>query len=148
MNIEIKKLEDALNKFNSELISEELENYILEQSLTNLNKAKEINIKCNLSQAEKELLVNSIHNYYSNLNKGYKKIDKYDDYVRIFLLIIGIILILISQETGSFLSELFLITGWLFIWELLYDILFNQIKRQRKANIYKKLSTCKINFIK
>lgn len=146
MNIEINNLEDALNKFNKEQLSEELDNYITSKCLTNITKSKIITIKCNLSTKEKEILKNTIHSHYTNLANGLKRIDKYDDYIRLVLLIVGIILILISQETISFLSELFLITGWLFIWEMLYDVLFNQIKRKRSANIYKRLSKCEINF--
>ena len=136
MNIEVKKLEDALNPFNKEILSEELDKYIVKLCQIDIKNAKELNIICNLNLEEKKLIENTIHNHYTNLTKRLNKVDKYDNYIRIVLLFIGIILLLISEEITSFIKELFLITGWVFIWEMLYDILFNQIKRKRKNQIY------------
>ena len=64
-----------------------------------------------------------------------------------FSFLLGIILIIISEQLTLFLSELFLIAGWVVIWEVVYDILFTGIKRKRELKIAKKLSTCEINFI-
>lgn len=147
MNIELKKIDDAFNPFNSNEISNELDKYITDACLKGFKNIKELNIKCNLTKKEQEKLEETVHNYYKDQSKGLNNIDKYDNYIQIILLLLGLLLILISKETTTFLSEILLITGWVFVWELLYDVLFNQIKRKRKANIYKKLSKCKINFI-
>lgn len=147
MNIEIKNIDDALNKFNSNEISNELNNYITDMSLKGFKNIKELNIKCNLTKKEKEELEEIIHNYYKNLAKDLNYIDKHDNHIQIILFLLGLLLILISKETTSFLSEVLLIAGWVFVWEMLYDVLFNQIKRKRKAYIYKNLAKCKINFI-
>lgn len=64
-----------------------------------------------------------------------------------FSLLLGIILIIISEQFTSFLSELFLIAGWVVVWEMVYDILFTGIKRKRDLKIVKKLATCEISFI-
>ena len=79
--------------------------------------------------------------------KYLNKIDKYDDYFRFLLLLLGIILIIISEIFSALLSELFLIAGWVVIWEVVYDILFTGIKRKQKLKIAQKLSTCEISFI-
>lgn len=79
--------------------------------------------------------------------KSLNKIDKYDDYFRFLLLLLGIILIIISEIFSALLSELFLIAGWVVIWEVVYDILFTGIKRKQKLKIAQKLSTCEISFI-
>lgn len=146
MIIKVEKLEDALNKFNNEKLSPELNEYIKKECQANLKNTLEINIEGKLTKKEQEKFANTIHSYYESLFKKYRYIDKYDNTIRVILLFIGIILLLISEQTTSLISELFLITGWIFIWEMLYDGLFNQINRKRKANIYKKLATSKINF--
>ena len=71
---------------------------------------------------------------------------KYDDIYRLILLIIGILLIIISENLISFISELFLIAGWVVIWEMVYDIIFNQLKRTKNKNHYQKLAQAQINF--
>jgi len=148
MNIEIKNLNDALNKYNSNLINPELDNYLTLEIIKNFRIINELNIISNLNKDEQELLINAIHNNYNLKFKDLKQIDKYDDYIRLILLLLGVLLISISNETSYFISEISLIAGWVFIWEMLYDILFKQIKRKRKAIIYKRLSICKVNFIK
>ena len=54
---------------------------------------------------------------------------------------------IISEIFSALLSELFLIAGWVVIWEVVYDILFTGIKRKQKLKIAQKLSTCEISFI-
>ena len=89
-----------------------------------------------------------IHSYYLNKLNRYNKIDDIESYIRIGFFIIGILAILISELFTSFLSELFLIAAWVIVWELVYDLLFKEIKRRRKAKIYKYLANAKIVFIK
>ena len=49
-----------------------------------------------------------------------------------------------SKQFTNIVSEIFLIAGWVIIWEIIYDILFSEIKRKRKAKIYKALATSNI----
>lgn len=145
MNIELKNLDYALNPFNENLISDELDKYITNESYKQKDKIN-ITIYGSLTKEEQNKLENTIHNYYNNLYKIYKNIDKFDNYIRFIALIIGIVLILISEQLTFLFSELFLIAGWVLIWEMLYDILFNEIKRKRKSKTYKALSICQITF--
>lgn len=150
INIELKNLEMALNPFNKDILSDELENYIFRACEQQLLKNKDLNINItglNYLEDQKKLN-NIIHTYYQNKTTIYKKIDSVDNYIRITLTCIGAIVILISHEFDFLLSELFLIAGWVIIWEIVYDLLFNEIKRKRKKKIYSRLSTVKINFKK
>ena len=147
INIKLKNIEDATNPFNESLLNEELDNYIV-------NNCKHISSKENIilnvnnlsKKEEQEQLLTLIHHHYQNKVKQLNKIDKYDDYFRLILLLLGIILIIISEQFISLLSELFLIAGWVVVWEVVYDILFTGIKRKRDLKLCQKLSTCKINF--
>ena len=76
----------------------------------------------------------------------FQRFDTLDDYFKAVLSIIGIIAILISEKFESLLNELFLIAGWVIIWEIVYDLFFKEIERQKKNKIYKSLANCKINF--
>ena len=148
ININLKSIEDATNEFNDKLLSRNLDTYILENSKHTRNKERiSLTISNISSKKEQKDLINLIHSHYLKKVIQLKKIDHYDDYFRLLLLLLGIILIIISEQLTLFLSELFLIAGWVVIWEVVYDILFTGIKRKRELKIAKKLSTCEINFI-
>ena len=147
ININLKSIEDATNEFNDKLLSSNLDTYILENSKHTRNKERiSLTISNISSKKEQNDLINLIHSHYLKKVIQLKKIDHYDDYFRLLLLLLGIILIIISEQLTLFLSELFLIAGWVVIWEVVYDILFTGIKRKRELKIAKKLSTCEINF--
>ena len=147
VNIKLESLEEAKNKFNENILNDELDNYIVTASKHILPKERIIlNIHSN-SKIEKENIKSLIHNHYQKKVKQLNKIDKYDDYFRLILLLLGIILIIISEQLTLFLSELFLIAGWVVIWEMVYDILFTGIKRKRDLKLYKRLATCEIEFL-
>ena len=147
INIKLKNIEDATNPFNESLLNEELDNYIVNNCKHISSKESIILNVNNLSKKEEqEQLLTLIHHHYQNKVKQLNKIDKYDDYFRLILLLLGIILIIISEQFISLLSELFLIAGWVVVWKVVYDILFTGIKRKRDLKLCQKLSTCKINF--
>ena len=149
ISIKITTLKDATNEYNENVLNSELENYLTTSCMHTLNKERIIlNIYGLENKEEEKEIINLIHKHYETKAKQLKKIDKYDDYFRFLLLILGIILIIISEQLTSFLSEIFLIAGWVVIWEMVYDILFTGIKRKKDLKIYKKLSQCEITFFK
>lgn len=148
INITINNLDSATNEFNNEVLNNELDNYITTSSLHTLPKERiTLNINGLTNPQEQEQLIKLIHIHYQNKVKQLNKIDKYDDYIRIILLLLGILLIIISEQFTVLLSELFLIAGWVVVWEIIYDILFTGIRRKRDLNLYKKLATCEIEFL-
>ena len=148
INIKLDSLEDATNKFNNEVLNEELANYITSSCLHSLQKERTtLSIKGLPNINHQEQLSKLIHSHYQSKVKQLNKIDKYDDYFRVILLLLGILLIIISEQFTSLLSELFLIAGWVVVWEIVYDILFTSIKRKRDLKLYKKLATCEIEFL-
>ncbi len=149
IELEINNIENAKNNFNSNTISDSLNQYLISnfeyKSLRN-NKIS-LQIKGIQNKNEQIFLTDLIHNYYQEQEKLYSKIDTIDNYFRLIFSIVGIIAIIISQKFTTFLSELFLITGWFIIWEIIDDILFKENERKRKKKIYKSLANAKINFI-
>ena len=148
IKIELDSVNDALSTFNKDMINQELDEFIVNSCEYKFFRSKGISIEIYGidSEIEQNKIKDILHNHYKNKVNFFNKIDKFDDYYRITLLVLGIIAILLSETFVSFLSELFLIAGWVVIWEIIYDVIFNEIKRRRKENIYKKLSISKINF--
>ncbi len=148
INIKLETLEDATNKFNNNVLNEELDSYITNASLHTHKERIILNVDGLLNNKDQEQLVKLIHTHYQNKVKQLNKIDKYDDYFRFILLLLGILLIIISEQFTSLLSELFLIAGWVVVWEIVYDILFTGARRKRDLKLYKKLATCETEFLK
>lgn len=147
IKIKLENLVDATNKYNQELLSEELNNYITQNCHIHPKERIEIKINGLTKKEDQEKIKKLIHYHYQNKVKQLNKIDKYDDYFRLILLLLGIILIIISEQFTSLLSELFLIAGWVVVWEMVYDILFTGMKRKRDLKLMKKLAICEITFI-
>lgn len=148
IDIKLNNLDLAVNTFNDNILAPELDDYIINTSFNNTFKNNNIKliIKGILKKEEQDKLTHLLHKHYNNKYLEYKKIDKIDDYVKFLLFIIGIIAILIHTQLNSFLNEIFLIAGWVIIWEIIYDILFKTIKRKKKTYIYCKLSKALIEY--
>lgn len=145
IDIELNNYEDAFNMFNQEEISESLNDYIVKKSKMVKGNIT-LNIIGDLSEEEKDKFVTAIHRYYGLQTKNSKQIDRYDDYYRIGLVLIGSLIIIISDLFDFFLGEVLLIAGWVVIYESFYDLLFNSAKRKFNRMKYQKLSKCKFLF--
>lgn len=152
IDVFIEKKEDLTNKYNSEVLSKEVNNYIEEECLG--VKVKE-NISLNiytpkdLPTEEKESITKLIHRNYKALYQESIEINNYQNKISIVLSLLGIIFIVISNFLSSekILSELFEIAGWVALWEVMYKELFEDIKDKMKRQKYKKLSQCKVEYI-
>lgn len=142
-------IKEVVSHFNDNIITEELHNYVMHQCL-GLSVQGKLTLKFigNLSSNEQEQIKVSIRNYYKFHIDHYKNIDKYDEWIRLALLILGVALIFVSQKFDYVINEFILIIGWLAIWELGYDILFDKRKRKRDYLRYKQIYSCKIEFAK
>ena len=148
INIDINNLEELENDYNKKHINKDLEEYIMECAKLMPRKEKiRLKINGNLNQNEQNKTINLIHGYYKEKIKQYHLIDKYDDYVRIFLLILGIVFIIISEHLIDVLSELFLIAGWVVVWEIIYDLIFMGFKRKKIKTTYKNYLCVKFRLV-
>lgn len=138
-------LSSLVSPFNKEIISDELNNYILHSCQGFSVKGElTLNIIGSFNNQEQEQLIQALKNYYSFNIKHYKNIDKYDDWIRLFLLILGFLLIFASTKFDYVINEFLSIIGWLVIWETGYDIFFNS--RRRQSMRYKQIYSSKIIF--
>lgn len=96
---------------------------------------------------EKETIAKTIHNYYENHLAHYLTLDRFDDIKRFFLFMIGLLFIIFSRLIHwPILSELLLISGWVAVWEMFYDVLFGEMKRKIEVRRYRTLTHSKIIF--
>lgn len=153
IEINIDNFEDAIEKFDNDKLSSKLAKFIYEQYLVlSPNKGIEINVKTtsSLTEEQKHLLADMIHKYFGLETQKNILNFKYKTRYQIILFLIGILLIILSNL--SFISkfdtvhEILLIFGWVAVWELIYDIMFVDIKENIKRKRYKKLSKVKINY--
>ena len=153
IDIIINDKEDIYNNFNSSKLSSELGNYIYNQSLGySFKEDIKINIKIDeeVTKKEKNDIVDMIREYFGLSIRETLIYYKYNNFKKVVLFILGIILIYISHFIGTIndflISEVFLIIGWVAIWEVFENILFVETKKKFKLKRLKKLVKCKISF--
>ncbi|MGM9881447.1 MAG: hypothetical protein ACI31S_01220 [Bacilli bacterium] len=151
ISISINGKEDLSEKYNSSVLSNEINSYILNECLP-VRKNEKIVIDIlssnELEEEDKLEIEKLIKNNYKNLRDEKNIIKEYQYKQSIVITIIGIIFIVMSNilKNESILSELFLIAGWVSLWEVIYKVLFGRVKDKIEIERYKKLSKCKINF--
>lgn len=155
MNIDIylKSREDFKNQYNSNELNKDLGDYIFKKaSISKLTRKKllKINIKTDfeMDEFEKNNMIDMIRAYYGNSIKVELIYLKNMYFKNIILFIIGVILLMIAyffeNITDFLLPEIFIIIGWLAIWEMAYNFLFSNSKHYIRIKILKKLTNCYI----
>lgn len=154
IEININDYQDVIEKFDNDKLSSELASFIYGQCMAlPFNDIIEINIKttCNLSKIQKDNIVDMIHSYFGLEVKKDLILLKHQNTRYFLLFLIGILLIAISNldffKNVIVISELYLIAGWVAIWEVIYKLLFEDTKKRIKLKRYKILSKARINFI-
>jgi len=150
--IDLDNRDEYINKYDDSRICDELHNYIIEEALKLNSKSKIlIQVKFNyiVTEQEKNKLRMMILNDFKNNIKG--DINKNRDIIKdIFFVLIGLSCIVISIMFGylnkSIISELFLIIGWVPIWEFVGNILFIETFEVEKKRKYKQLLNSTIKF--
>lgn len=147
ISISINGKEDLSEKYNNNVLSNEINSYILKESLPVRNSERiivDILSYKELKEEDKIEIERLIKNNYKSLCKEKNIIKEYQYKQSILLTIIGILFIVISNilKEESIISELFLIVGWVSLWEVIYKILFDNVKDKIEIERYNK-----INFI-
>lgn len=151
IEINITNYEDVVEKFDNNKLSNELAKFIYNQyTALSVNKGVEININSNLTEEQKNNLADMIHRHFGLETQKSILTFKYKTKYQILLFLIGILLIALSNlsliSNLSTIHEILLIFGWVAVWELIYDIMFVDIKENIKRKRLKKLSKVKINY--
>ena len=153
IEVMLNKKEDMVNKFNNNILADDLAKYIYDEC-TGMPLNRKVTIKINstekLTDDEKNKLVDMIRENFGLDVKENMMYIKYDNIKDLFLFLIGVLLIvianLITNTNFLWLHEVILIISWLAIWESSYNFVFEDTKRRIKIKRLRKLSTCKIVF--
>lgn len=151
INIELNQKEDYINKFNNKRISQDLNNYILEETKTVKLTDKitiEINSKTKLTKEEQKELVTMIKLSYKDDLDELLIYEKRINLKSITLLLIGVIILLAYYLSNNlfFVSEFILIIGWLMIWEAADALIFSKTQNRIKQTRRKQLIHSNIHF--
>lgn len=150
IDLYIDDISEIRAKYNDNALSRDISDYILGECLTSTRKDKiVINVITNdvLNQNDMDNVERLIRNNYRELLIEKNMIRNYQVMQSFFLSLFGILFIVISNVLKKqILSELFLIVGWVAFGEVIYKILFDNVKDKIKTERYKRLSRCQIEF--
>lgn len=145
IEVAIQEKEDLVEKYSDKKVRKELIEYILDEAM-DTNKKDEIKIVITKK-------FNTVKDYSSLIIQGFKreyeqslKLHHLTDLKQFAFLIWGILSLFIStkvSDTGIW-EELFLIGGWVPLWEMIDLEIFSDIQEKRKRKILKKLINAKI----
>ena len=154
IEINLNENEDEYNKFNNNILAPDLGTYIYEQYLAlggNVNVKLNISSDQEMSDEYKNKLKNMIKNYFNSNLIELSHIHRNQNIKNILLSLIGICLIFIAHFLNIYndfiISEVILVAGWVFLWEVFDNIFFKESKWQTKYNVFKKLCKSQIEFI-
>ena len=135
--------EDLFERYNKNIVSEDLINYIVRKTI---NIGSEYKIKLIINNETKNKNVVSL--IKEGLLKEYEKCKiEYirNNIVQLVYLVIGIIILIFSNIiTEAVFKEIILIGGWLFIWTMAEMELFQDNSNRRRRKILKKLLVSEI----
>lgn len=153
IDITLNSIDDATSEFNNNILNEDLENYIYKESINYGKQDTIIRIKTShdISEIDKNKLKKMIKaSFRNNIDENLLHIKK-ANIKRCILMIIGTIFVLVSElinYSGIILiPEIFMIIGWVGIWEAVYSLLFEDTKMKIKNKRYKKIIKSKIEFV-
>lgn len=139
VEIDIKHECDLYDKYNSNRVSQELVNYIIDEASRYIRNEKivlVINNKLGKDIECKKLLDEGLRLEYEKSIRRHQR----NNVMQIFYLILGIFtLFLASFFNEGIFKELIVIGGWVFIWELVEVELFSETTGMKKRRIIKKI---------
>lgn len=140
IKIDLYDEEILYEKYNKNMVSRKLINYMVEQAMF-ISKYDTVKIlvnnKCKVDNNYLEMIKDGLRiEYKKKLRNRYLNNIK-----QVFLLLIGILFLFISAiiKDNFVFKEVFLIIGWVPIWEVIEIELFTDVEERRKRKIIKKL---------
>ena len=136
INVDINKKEDFFEKYNKEVISKELINYLINCAM-DYDYVETIIINSKLNLDFKLLLKEGLK---KELDFSFKRKRK-TNVLQFSLLLLGLFFIFLSVflQNSIIWHEVILIIGWVPIWEAIDIELFRDSKERKRRNIIRKL---------
>ena len=149
IEIDLASEEDIFEKYNKELANKELINHIINEA-DPFDKKEKISIYFNnMTDLKNNEYIPVIKKSLSNeYNKCLREIDR-NNIKQFIYVLIGILLLFISTVFGKnfIFEEIFLIGGWVLIWETIEIEMFADTELKRRKTILRKLIKCELKEI-
>ena len=151
IKINIKKKEDYVSKFNDNILSRELSNYIIDEHKSFSIKDSfhiEVTTDYEMNEKEKEKFVDMIrHNYGTEISEMISKRKRsiFMDIITLLLAGIALVFYLLSSDV-PILSEFILVFSWVLIWESMYNLIFGGFTNKIDIERRRKITECKVLF--
>ena len=140
---DILNLDDFFEKYNKELVSRDLINYILDISKDTLDTDNiKIILNKKIDMKLENILRNSFENEYQRMVKEHFNNNK----KQVIYFLIGVVMLVISRILNDrvLIEELFLIGGWVLIWQTVEIEFFGDTVNHKKRKLLKRLINSKI----
>ncbi len=141
---------DYVSNYNTNMLNPDLKNYVLEELRgSNLKKGITIKILGNYfdNEDKKEEFLKLFRNEFSLSIKDNIMYMKYSIIASLLLGVFGILFIILSKLVNlSIFEEIFLIIGWLGVWEATSNLIFNESKNYLIVKRYQRIKKAKIIF--
>ncbi len=145
IEIDITDKNDFIEKYNQNIISNDVIEYIIKQAMLigNQDNIKiVINKKCEIKKTCSKMIKEGLKEEYNRSLKAHHSTNA----KQVVLMILGIILLYFTSmiDEGVIWKEILLISGWVPIWETIELELFPDAEGKLKRRIIKKLLNCEI----
>lgn len=136
IEIDLIKKDDVFEKYNKNIISKDLINYIVDEAFYVKNEKLKLVINNYTSDSFKEKIENALIDEYNNSITNNVRSNK----IQATYLFVGMLAIFLSTLIeGTIFEEIILIGGWVLIWSMMELMLFSDTKSKRKRVILKNL---------
>lgn len=148
IKIHLKTEEDYKNRYNDEILSYELSNYIIEETKgLKLSDKFEFIVTADFTIQDQDKLVNMIRNCFGTDVSESLNMSKKQSIANSLILLIGIIFLLLYYViVPKFISELTLILGWVFIGEAICNFLYKGVENRLNVKRKKQIIDAKVIF--
>lgn len=148
IKIHLKNEEDYKNRYNDEILSYELSNYIIEETKgLKLSDKFEFIVTSDFTIQDQDKLVNMIRNCFGTDVSESLNMSKKQSIANSLILLIGIIFLLLYYViVPKFISELTLILGWVFIGEAICNFLYKGVENRLNVKRKKQIIDAKVIF--
>lgn len=151
INVHLNKRDDYVSKYNNNILSNDLYNYILEECKGFSLKEDiiiKITSKFETDNKEKGIIIDLIRESFGSEISEMGMRRKRNINVDLFVFLVGIVALALYLFVYNvkIISEVVLVASWVLIWEGVYDLVFKGIKNKIEMERKKKLTECKIIF--
>lgn len=139
IEIDLINKEDIFDKYNKKNISNDLIEYIINETLK-FDKKEDISFVINNRIEDKEKYIDFIKSGLKKEMEKTKIIHRDNNFIQIIYFVMGIFLLSLSMLVErTILKELILIGGWVLIWEMIEIEIISDMNIFKRRRVLKKL---------